>query len=66
MAIPDKATMFASIPILRITMNVKRTPTGKILEMTIDALRFKTKTITTIMVISISSVSELSSVPIVS
>jgi hypothetical protein len=66
MAIPERATIFASIPILRITMNVNRTPTGNILEITIDALKFNTSTITTIMVISISRDREFSRVPIVS
>ncbi len=65
-AIPDRATMFASIPMLRITINVNSTPTGNILEITIEALRFNTITITTMIVISISNVRELSSVPIVS
>jgi hypothetical protein len=47
-------------------MNVNRTPTGNILEITIDALKFNTSTITTIMVISISRDREFSRVPIVS
>ncbi len=65
-AIPDSATILACIPAYRMMIKVAKTPTGKILEITTEALRFKTKTITTMMAISVSCVSEVSSVPIVS
>ena len=65
-AIPDSATMFASIFIFLIMINVSNTPIGNMLEITIEARRLKTITITTIIDISASKVSADSSVPIVS
>jgi len=66
MAIPDNATILASMPTYRIMMKAASTPTGSILEMTIDALRFRMRTMTTMMAISVSWVSAVSSVPMVS
>ena len=47
-------------------MKAANTPTGSMLEMTIEALRFRMMTMTTIMAMSVSWVSAVSSVPMVS
>ncbi len=65
-AIPERATIFASTPKRRITINVIKTPIGKRLDIKNDARRFITKSKTTIMLIRISSVNASSSVPSVS
>lgn len=65
-AIPDRATMFASILRYRIRIKVESTAIGKILEIIIEALRLNINTITTIMLMRISKVRAVSSVPMVS
>ncbi len=65
-AIPDKATMLASTPKLRITMKVISTPMGSKLDIRNEALRFITRIITTIILMRISSDRASSSVPRVS
>ena len=66
MAIPDRATMFASIPVYRININVASTAMGSMLAITTDARRLSTSTIITMIQISISCERLDSSVPIVS
>ncbi len=66
MAIPDRATMFASTPHSFITMNVQSTASGSMVAMTTEARRLSTRISTTMIQMSTSWVSELSSVPIVS
>ena len=66
MAIPDKATIFASTPQSFITMNVQSTARGSIVAMTTEARRLSTRMSTTMIQMRTSWVSELSKVPIVS
>ena len=65
-AIPDNATIFASTPKNLISMKVISTPAGKRPAMITDALRLRTRTIITIMLMRISCESADPSVPIVS
>ena len=66
MAIPDNATIFASIPKKRIKINVIKTPKGNNPATITEALMFRTSTIITMMLIRISCERAYSSVPIVS
>ena len=66
MAIPDRATILASIEKNFIRMKVISTPMGRRLEIRKEALRFITSTITTRMLIKISWDRADSSVPSVS
>ena len=54
MAIPERATIFASTPICFMMIKVTSTPMGRILDMRMDARRLITNTMTTIIQISIS------------
>lgn len=65
-AIPDNATIFASIPVYFMRMKVASTAIGNMLAMMTEARRFSTSTIITMIQINISCRSEVSSVPIVS
>ena len=65
-AIPDKATMFASTPLNLIRMNVIRTPIGSSPATISDALRFITRIIMTMMLIRISCDNADPRVPMVS
>ena len=66
MAIPDKATILASTPNLRILIKVISTPIGSKLEIKTDARRLKTSINTTKILINISNVKASCKVPKVS
>ena len=66
MAMPDKATILALIPVNFIIIKVANTAMGSKLEIIIDARKLKTNTIMTIITINISCERALSRVPIVS
>ena len=65
-AIPDSATIFASIPVYRISINVANTAIGSILAITTDARKLSTNTMMTIIQINISCERLVSNVPMVS
>ena len=65
-AIPDKATIFASTLKNFIKIKVINTPNGSKLEINMDALKFNINTITTKMLIKISCDNDDSKVPKVS
>ncbi len=66
MAIPERATMLASTPNSFMAIKQTRTASGSMELINMELLRFTTRTITTMMVTSISSVRAVSSVPSVS